>query len=37
MASIIKIIIHSRLFLKKFYNHKAINKNYLSELFLNYI
>ena len=37
MASIIQIIMHSRLFLEQFYNYKTNNKNYLSELFLNCI
>jgi len=37
MASIIQILIHSRLFLEQFYNNKKNNNNYLSEQFLNFI
>ena len=37
MASIIQILIHSRLFLEQFYNNKKNDNNYLSEQFLNFI
>ena len=37
MASIIQILIHSRLFLEQFYNNKANNEKYLSEQFLKFI